>query len=89
MMVTPCSRDRVSSLQVDPPVPTRQEGSHPLHTFLGFPPAWNIVSMSLRDPADGREMPSNGKLFVAAQSSRGIRKVSGIQFHNRRIMKFC
>ena len=31
--------------------------------------------MSLRDPADGREMPPNGKLFVTAQSLRGARKV--------------
>ncbi|KAF8523658.1 hypothetical protein JB92DRAFT_3094001 [Gautieria morchelliformis] len=65
-----------SFLQVDPPIPTLQKSSYPLHTFLGFPPAQHLVSLSLRDPADGREMPPNGKLFAAAHSSRGARKVT-------------
>ena len=69
-------RDGVYSLQVDPPIPTQQKSSYPLHTFLGFLPSQHVLSLSLRDAADGREMPANGKLFLAAQSSRGTRKVS-------------
>ncbi|KAF8513733.1 tRNA-guanine(15) transglycosylase-like protein [Hysterangium stoloniferum] len=64
-----------SFLQIDPPVPTRQDGSNPLHRFLGYSPSQHLLSLSLRDPADVRDMPANGNLFVAAQSSRGTRKV--------------
>ncbi|KAF8581815.1 hypothetical protein K439DRAFT_1647791 [Ramaria rubella] len=71
-----------SFLQTDPPIPTRQEGIYPLHTFLGFSPSQHIVSLSLRDPADGREMPPNGKQFLVAQSSRGTRKVTDLAYRS-------
>jgi hypothetical protein len=70
------------SLEHNPPVPTLQAqqpgqaaNPHPLHTFLGFVPDKHIVSMSLRDPHDAREMPPNGNAHVCAYSLRGVRKV--------------
>lgn len=59
-----------------PPVPTIQPGSDPLHTFTGFPSKQHILSLSLRDPFDGREMPANNKQFVSAYCIRGVRKAS-------------
>ncbi|KAK7687992.1 hypothetical protein QCA50_008362 [Cerrena zonata] len=59
-----------------PPVPTLQPGSDPLHTFTGFPSKQHILSLSLRDPFDGREMPANNKQFVSAYCIRGVRKVT-------------
>ncbi|KAF7984455.1 hypothetical protein HWV62_14548 [Athelia sp. TMB] len=63
-------------LEQVPPVPTLQGGAHPLHTFLGFPPARNTLVMALRDPACARELPPNGNDHVAALTLRGVRKVS-------------
>jgi len=63
------------SLEHVPPVPTLQPGNNPLHTFLGFNPTKHILSMSLRDPADGREITPNGKDAVSALCVRGVRKV--------------
>ncbi|KAI0061174.1 tRNA-guanine transglycosylase [Artomyces pyxidatus] len=63
-------------LEHTPPVPTLQSGSHPLHKFLGFRPNQHILTMTLRDPSDDREMPANGHSFVSAYSLRGVRKVS-------------
>jgi hypothetical protein len=59
-----------------PPVPTLQPGTNPLHTFLGYAPEQSILSMSLRDPADDREMPPNGQDHVSAYCIRGVKKVS-------------
>ena len=67
------------SLEHTPPVLTLQPGTNPLHTFLGFTSGKHILSLSARDPADGREMPSNGKGHVAVMTVRGVRKVS---FHH-------
>ncbi|KAH9951983.1 tRNA-guanine(15) transglycosylase-like protein [Amylocystis lapponica] len=65
-----------SFLEHLPPVPTLQEGAHPLHTFLGYSPAQHIISMSARDPFDGREMPPNGQDHIAAYCIRGVRKIT-------------
>lgn len=63
------------SLEISPPVPTLQPGPNPLHRFLGFVPAQHILSMSARDPSDGREMPANGTNHVSVQTLHGVRKV--------------
>ncbi|KAG1773416.1 hypothetical protein EDD22DRAFT_201642 [Suillus occidentalis] len=65
-----------SFLEQTPPVPTYQAGSHPLHNFLGFDTSKHIVSLSLRDPLDAREMPANGNTHVSASCMRGVRKVT-------------
>lgn len=57
-----------SFLEQTPPVPTYQTGSQPLHNFLGFDSSKHIVSLSLRDPLDAREMPPNGNSHVSAFS---------------------
>jgi len=69
------SADCEVSLEHAPPVPTLQAGANPLHTFLGFTSGKHILSLSARDPADGREMPANGKGHVAVMTVRGVRKV--------------
>ncbi|KZP23473.1 hypothetical protein FIBSPDRAFT_1042913 [Athelia psychrophila] len=63
-------------LEQVPPVPTLQGGPHPLHTFLGYPPARNTLVLSLRDPACAKQLPPNGKDHISALSLRGVRKVS-------------
>ena len=68
----------IFSLDRMPPVPTLQTGPNPLHTFTGFPSNQHILSLSLRDPFDGREMPANNKQFVSAYCIRGVRKASSI-----------
>ncbi|KAG6906713.1 hypothetical protein DXG01_012455 [Tephrocybe rancida] len=59
-----------------PPVPTLQPGPNALHRFLGFNPDQHILSVSIRDPDDLRDMPPNGNQHLAANSLRGVRKVS-------------
>ncbi|KAG1732727.1 tRNA-guanine(15) transglycosylase-like protein [Suillus lakei] len=65
-----------SFLEQTPPVPTYQAGPQPLHNFLGFDSSKHIVSLSLRDPLDAREMPPNGNSHVSASCMRGVRKVT-------------
>ncbi|KAG2060076.1 hypothetical protein BDR06DRAFT_927447 [Suillus hirtellus] len=65
-----------SFLEQTPPVPTYQAGSQPLHDFFGFDSSRHIVSLSLRDPLDAREMPPNGNSYVSASCMRGVRKVT-------------
>ncbi|OSD02794.1 tRNA-guanine transglycosylase [Trametes coccinea BRFM310] len=65
-----------SFIDRNPPVPTLVDGSHPLHTFLGYSPDKHVITMTLRDPSDGRKMPPNGNDFVAAHCTRGVRKVT-------------
>ncbi|EIM87554.1 uncharacterized protein STEHIDRAFT_56363 [Stereum hirsutum FP-91666 SS1] len=65
-----------------PPVPTLQQGPHPLHKYLGFLPSQHIISTSLRDPFDGREMPANGHEFVNAYCLRGVRKVTAPEWRS-------
>src|SRR5438445_489260 len=62
-------------MEHNPPVPTLYPGEDPLHKFLGFIPGRQIVSMSARDPDDGREMPPNGKTSLSVWTLRGVRKV--------------
>ncbi|KAK0500025.1 tRNA-guanine(15) transglycosylase-like protein [Armillaria luteobubalina] len=62
-------------LEHKPPIPTLQTGQNPLHRFLGYPADKSVVSMSLRDPHDGREVPPNGNAFVSANSIRGIKRI--------------
>ncbi|KAG6901829.1 hypothetical protein C0995_007399 [Termitomyces sp. Mi166 len=63
-------------LEQSPPVPTLQPGPNALHRFLGFDVDRHIVSMSIRDPDDTREMPPNGNQHLNAYSLRGVRKVA-------------
>ncbi|KAG6856085.1 hypothetical protein H0H87_007525 [Tephrocybe sp. NHM501043] len=65
-----------SFLENLPPVPTLQSGPNPLHRYLGFDPDHHILSLSLRDADDLREMPPNGNQHVAAYCLRGVRKVA-------------
>ncbi|KIJ33538.1 hypothetical protein M422DRAFT_35452 [Sphaerobolus stellatus SS14] len=83
---TPCAKwihvPFESFLQIDPPSISRQEGPNPLHSFLGFSPSRHLLSLSLRDPADGREVPANGKEFVSTLTSRGTRKIAAPVFRS-------
>jgi hypothetical protein len=63
------------SLENNPPVPTLQPGHNPLHKFLGFNPNNHLLSMSARDPNDGREMPPNGHSHISVNTLQGVRKV--------------
>ncbi|KAI0342561.1 tRNA-guanine transglycosylase [Trametopsis cervina] len=63
-------------LEQVPPVPTQQKSAHPLHKFLGYQPDKHIISLSLRDPSDGQEMPPNTKDFVTCKCVRGVRKMT-------------
>ncbi|KAJ7755693.1 tRNA-guanine(15) transglycosylase-like protein [Mycena maculata] len=74
-------------LENTPPTPTLQPGLHPLHTFLGFDPNVHLVAMTLRDPADGKEMPSNGHDYISASTARGVRKVTPNQW--REYVRAC
>ncbi|KAF8122556.1 hypothetical protein EV363DRAFT_1182359 [Boletus edulis] len=65
-----------SFLEQTPPIPTLQNGPHPLHRFLGFDKDRHIASLSLRDPLDMREMPPNGNTYVSANCVRGVKKVT-------------
>ncbi|KAG8957710.1 hypothetical protein FRC03_009898, partial [Tulasnella sp. 419] len=68
-------------LEHNPPVPSFQQGPNPLHRFLGFHPSRHIVSMSLRDPSDGRELPANTKDTISAMTIRGVKKVKPIMYN--------
>ena len=68
------------SLENNPPVPTLQSGHNPLHKFLGFNPNNHLLSMSARDPNDGREMPPNGHSHMSVHTLQGVRKVSRFFF---------
>ena len=50
-------------------------GSHPLHQFLGYDTDKHVLTLTLRDPSDGRKMPPNGNDFMSAHCTRGVRKV--------------
>ncbi|KAJ4473607.1 tRNA-guanine(15) transglycosylase-like protein [Lentinula aciculospora] len=68
-----------SFLEHKPPVPTLQpqQGQSPrINSFLRFPEEEYVLSVSLRDPADRREMPANTNVFVTANCIRGVRKVT-------------
>lgn len=58
-----------------PPMPTLQPGDDPLHKFLGFTPGKHLLSMSVRDPSDTRDMPPSGNQQLSVMSLRGVRKV--------------
>ncbi|KAG8778281.1 hypothetical protein FRC16_003892 [Serendipita sp. 398] len=58
------------------PVPALHPSPLPLHTFLTHPPERHILSLSLRDPGDNRNMPANTNAWVQANTVRGVRKVS-------------
>ncbi|KAL0071158.1 hypothetical protein AAF712_001718 [Marasmius tenuissimus] len=47
-----------------------------MHELLGFKRDRHVVSMSLRDLGDGREMPPNTAKYVSAWCIRGVRKVT-------------
>ena len=64
-----------ASLELSPPLLTLHPGPYPTHACLGFRPKQHILAMSLRDPADDRDMPTNGNDFVSALCLRGVRKV--------------
>ncbi|KAG7095518.1 hypothetical protein E1B28_006256 [Marasmius oreades] len=62
-----------SFLECKPPIPTLGLS---LHDLLGFRHDRHVISMSLRDLSDGREMPSNAAKYVSAWCIRGARKVT-------------
>ncbi|KAK2464954.1 hypothetical protein APHAL10511_003030 [Amanita phalloides] len=64
-------------LDRNPPVPTlHQSEPQPLHAFLGFKPRQHVLSMTVRDSSDGRDMPPNGNDHVSVYCLRGVRKIS-------------
>ncbi|KAE9408300.1 tRNA-guanine transglycosylase [Gymnopus androsaceus JB14] len=69
-----------SFLEHSPPIPTLlqpQHGDKPrLNSFLGLDENDYLLSMSLRDPSDGREMPANTNTYVTANCIRGVRRVT-------------
>ncbi|KAI9513488.1 tRNA-guanine(15) transglycosylase-like protein [Russula earlei] len=65
-----------SFLELSPPLPTLHPGPYPSHACLGLRPNRHVLTMSLRDPADDRDMPPNGNDFVSALCLRGVRKVT-------------
>ncbi|KAJ7072455.1 tRNA-guanine(15) transglycosylase-like protein [Mycena amicta] len=69
-----------SFLERVPPVPTLQPGPHPLHTFLGYDPAEQLLVLTLRDPHDVRDAPANTDNYVSAVTGRGIRRVAPTQW---------
>ncbi|KAL0581655.1 hypothetical protein V5O48_000356 [Marasmius crinis-equi] len=62
-----------SFLECRPPILTL---GLPMHEVLGFQKDRHIVSMSLRDLSDGREMPPNTAKYVSAWCIRGVKKVT-------------
>ncbi|KAI0781210.1 tRNA-guanine(15) transglycosylase-like protein [Trametes elegans] len=71
-----------SFIDRNPPIPTLVDGPHPLHSFLGYTPKSHILTLTLRDPSDGRKMPPNGSDFVSAHCTRGVRKVTASAWKN-------
>ncbi|KIM28280.1 hypothetical protein M408DRAFT_329615 [Serendipita vermifera MAFF 305830] len=57
------------------PIPAHHPSALPLHGFLTHPPSSHIVSLSLRNPHDNKNMPANTNAFVQARTVRGVRKV--------------
>jgi hypothetical protein len=66
---------RLCSLERNPPIPTLQGGPQPIHHFLGYRPQQHLLSLTVRDPSDAREMPANTKDYINATCVRGVRKV--------------
>ena len=76
----PCYYDLIQyilcfSLQHTPPVPTIVPGNRPLHKFLNYSPEKHIMSVSLRDWNDDKDITPNGKDSVSALCVRGVRTV--------------
>ncbi|KAJ3721044.1 tRNA-guanine(15) transglycosylase-like protein [Lentinula raphanica] len=68
-----------SFLEHKPPVPTLQpqQGQSPkINSFLRFSEDGYVLSVSLRDLGDGREMPANTNAFVTANCIQGVRRVT-------------
>ncbi|KAF9528263.1 Queuine tRNA-ribosyltransferase-domain-containing protein [Crepidotus variabilis] len=65
-----------SFMESNPPVPTIHPGPDPLHKFLGFNQSQQIISMSARNPCDGRQLPPNGKDTVSVWTLQGVRKLT-------------
>ena len=63
------------SLENNHPIIGLFDGPNPLERLLGLDHTESIVSMSLRDPLDNREMPPNGNKFINASCIRGVRQV--------------
>ncbi|GJE86974.1 Queuine tRNA-ribosyltransferase subunit [Phanerochaete sordida] len=76
-----------SFLERNPPIPTLQGGPHALHKFLGYKTHQHLLSLTVRDPSDGREMPANGKDHIAAMTIRGVRKITPTQW--KEYMRAC
>ncbi|KAF5317979.1 hypothetical protein D9619_012079 [Psilocybe cf. subviscida] len=69
-------------LEQKPPMPTLQPGFDPLHKFLGFTPGTHLLSLSVRDPSDTRDMPPSGNQQLSVMSLRGVRKVSPVEWRS-------
>ncbi|KAG8948348.1 hypothetical protein FRC04_009844 [Tulasnella sp. 424] len=71
-----------SFLERTPPVPTLYPSERPLHGFLGFDPSRHIVSVSLRNWNDARDIIPNGKDSVSALCVRGVRAVTPAAYNS-------
>ncbi|KAJ6593708.1 tRNA-guanine(15) transglycosylase-like protein [Mycena capillaripes] len=69
-----------SFLENSPPSPTLQPGPTPLHTFLGYNAGKHLLAMTLRDPSEFSETPSNGNDYVSASTGRGMKKITPTQW---------
>ncbi|KAL5514900.1 hypothetical protein ACEPAG_2216 [Sanghuangporus baumii] len=69
-------------LERTPPIPTLIDANKPLETLAGLQEDRHVLSMSLRDPHDVREMPPNGNKFMNANCIRGVRKVTPEQYRS-------
>ncbi|KAL5520596.1 hypothetical protein ACEPAF_2597 [Sanghuangporus sanghuang] len=67
-------------LERTPPIPTLIDANKPLETLAGLQEDKHVLSMSLRDPHDVREMPPNGNKFMNANCIRGVKKVTPEQY---------
>ncbi|KAL5478248.1 hypothetical protein ACEPAI_2432 [Sanghuangporus weigelae] len=69
-------------LERTPPIPTLIDANKSLETLAGLQEDRHVLSMSLRDPHDVREMPPNGNKFTNANCIRGVRKVTPEQYRS-------
>ena len=73
------------SLENNHPIIGLFDGPNPLERLLGLDHTESIISMSLRDPLDNREMPPNGNKFINASCIRGVRQVCYSFIHSKEL----
>lgn len=72
------NKSNEESLENNPPVPTLVPGPLPLHSFHGFEPKRNVLSLGLRDMNDIQVLRANGNNYVVAQCVRGNKQVNSL-----------